>query len=53
MPVRTKEPKDPIKGISEDVKEALQFLVKKYEREDSWVRKQQIKLWKKNAEFWH
>lgn len=45
--------KDPTKKYSEDVREALSFLVKKYEKEDGWVRKQQIKLWKKNAEFWH
>lgn len=45
--------KDPTKEIPEDVQEALTFLVKKYEKEDGWVRKQQIKLWKKNAEFWH
>lgn len=45
--------KDPTKQYDEDVREALQFLIKKYEKEDGWVRKQQIKLWKKNAEFWH
>lgn len=45
--------KDPTKEIPEDIQEAFHFLVNKYEREDSWVRKQQIKLWKKNAEFWH
>ena len=50
--MRTKD-KDPLKDIDEDVREAFQFLVKKYEKEDGWVRKQQIKLWKKNAEFWH
>jgi predicted RNA-binding Zn-ribbon protein involved in translation (DUF1610 family) len=45
--------KDPTKDIPEEVQEALKFLVHKYEKEDGWVRKQQIKLWKKNAEFWH
>lgn len=45
--------KDPTKDIPEEIQEALKFLVHKYEKEDSWVRKQQIKLWKKNSEFWH
>lgn len=36
-----------------ELQEALQFLVDKYEKEDSWVRKQQIKIWKKNEKFWH
>ena len=45
--------KDPTKKYDEDVKECLLFLIHKYEKEDGWVRKQQIKLWKKNAEFWH
>lgn len=50
MPERMR---DPTKRYSEEIREALHFLVNKYEREDGWVRKQQIKLWKKNAEFWH
>lgn len=32
---------------------ALKYLVDKYEREDSNVRKQQVRQWKKNEEFWH
>jgi len=51
MPAVSK--KDPTKDVPEDVQEALKFLVHKYEKEDGWVRKQQIKLWKKNSEFWH
>ena len=40
-------------NLSEELKDCLKYLLDKYEREDSWVRKQQIKLWKKNEEFWH
>jgi Zn finger protein HypA/HybF involved in hydrogenase expression len=39
--------------LSEDLQNCLKYLVNKYEKEDGWVRKQQIKLWKKNEEFWH
>jgi hypothetical protein len=39
--------------LPKDLQECLKFLVDKYEKEDSWVRKQQLKLWKKNEEFWH
>lgn len=49
-----KEPRDPNHHkLPDDLKECLRFLLKKYEGEDSWVRKQQLKLWKKNEEFWH
>lgn len=49
-----KEDKDPNNHkLSKDLQECLKFLIDKYEREDSWVRKQQLKLWKKNEEFWH
>lgn len=39
--------------LPEELQKALKYLVDKYEKEDSWVRKQQLKLWKKNEEFWH
>lgn len=39
--------------LPEELQNVLKELVSKYEKEDSWVRKQQIKLWKKNDEFWH
>lgn len=38
--------------LDEDLQAELYNLVKQYEDEDSWVRKQQIKIWKKNEEFW-
>lgn len=39
--------------LPKELQECLRSLVDKYEQEDGWVRKQQIKLWKKNDEFWH
>ena len=39
-------------NLDEDLQRELYNLVKQYEDEDSWIRKQQIKLWKKNEEFW-
>lgn len=51
---QTKEDKDPNnENLDEDLQAELYSLVKQYEDEDSWIRKQQIKLWKKNEEFWH
>lgn len=47
-------PADPNnENLPEELQAELYELVKQYEEEDSWVRKQQIKLWKKNEEFWH
>jgi hypothetical protein len=51
MPEKDRDPNN--HNLPKDLQEALKFLVDKYEHEDSWVRKQQIKLWKKNEEFWH
>ena len=49
-----KEDKDPNNhNLPKDLQDCLKFLIDKYEKEDSWVRKQQLKLWKKNEEFWH
>jgi len=46
--------KDPNnENLPEELQLELYNLVKQYEDEDSWIRKQQIKLWKKNEEFWH
>jgi hypothetical protein len=39
--------------LDKSLQDCLKFLIDKYEKEDSWVRKQQLKLWKKNEEFWH
>lgn len=39
--------------LPEELVNVLRDLVKKYEGEDSWVRKQQLKIWKKNSEFFH
>ena len=39
--------------LPKELQDCLKFLIDKYEKEDSWVRKQQLKLWKKNEEFWH
>jgi hypothetical protein len=39
--------------LSEDLVEILRDLVDHCEKEEAWVRKQQIKIWKKNEEFWH
>ncbi len=53
-PKEPKEPKDPNNhDLPKELQDCLKFLIDKYEKEDSWVRKQQIKLWKKNEEFWH
>jgi hypothetical protein len=52
--VRKTEDKDPNNHkLPKELQDCIKFLVDKYEKEDSWVRKQQIKLWKKNEEFWH
>lgn len=49
-----KEERDPNNhNLSKDLQDCIKFLIDKYEKEDSWVRKQQLKLWKKNEEFWH
>lgn len=39
--------------LPKELVDCLKWLVDQYEKEDAWVRKQQIKLWKKNDEFWH
>ncbi|MFI5420768.1 MAG: hypothetical protein ACHQ1H_07340, partial [Nitrososphaerales archaeon] len=39
--------------LDEKLISCLKDLLNEAETEDSWVRKQQIKLWKKNDEFWH
>jgi hypothetical protein len=41
------------KDLPKNLSKILKDLVDKVEKEDSWIRKQQIKLWKKNDEFWH
>jgi hypothetical protein len=38
--------------LPKELQDCLSFLLTKHEKEDGWVRKQQIKLWKKNEEFW-
>lgn len=40
-------------NLPENLQEILKELVKKYEVENSWVRKRQIMQWKKNERFWH
>jgi hypothetical protein len=41
-------------NLPKELQNCLKYLVfEKYDKEDGWVRKQQIKLWKKNEEFWH
>lgn len=51
---RKEKKKDPNNhDLSKELQDCLKWLVEKYEREDGWVRKQQLKLWKKNEEFWH
>lgn len=50
---KTKERDPNNHNLSKDLQDCLKFLIDKYEKEDSWVRKQQLKLWKKNEEFWH
>ena len=39
--------------LPENLQAILKELVKKYEGENSWVRKRQIMQWKKNERFWH
>lgn len=47
-------PEDPNnEKLPEELISCLKELLEEFEREDSWVRKQQIKIWKKNEEFWH
>lgn len=45
-------PKKP-KELSHELKEALKQIVKECEDEDIFIRKSQVKTWKKNEEFWH
>ena len=53
-PSSRSETKDPNNHkLDKSLQDCLKFLIDKYEKEDSWVRKQQLKLWKKNEEFWH
>lgn len=40
-------------NLPENLQVILKELVKKYEVENSWVRKRQIQQWKKNERFWH
>lgn len=40
-------------SLPENLQAILVELVKKYETENSWVRKRQIMQWKKNERFWH
>lgn len=40
-------------NLPDELQVCLKEIIAQYEREDGWVRKQQIKLWKKNDEFWH
>lgn len=39
--------------LSDELQAALLEIVRKCEQEDSWVRKQQIREWKKHERFWH
>ena len=39
--------------LDDDLIKALEYLRDQFEKEDSWIRKSQIKTWKKNDEFWH
>ena len=41
------------KEIDHELQEALKDIVKKCESEDEFVRRAQIRTWKKNEEFWH
>jgi len=41
------------KEIDHDLQEALKDLVKECEKEDEFIRRAQIRTWKKNEEFWH
>src|SRR4030095_14363027 len=48
------QPQDPNnENLPEELQTELYELVQKYENEDSGVRKQQLKSWKKNESFWH
>jgi len=40
-------------NLPDNLQAILVELVKKYETENSWVRKRQIMQWKKNERFWH
>ena len=40
-------------NLPENLQAILKELLKKYESENSWVRKRQIMQWKKNDRFWH
>lgn len=47
-------PKDPNnENLPEDLQAELYNIVRKFEEENSWVRQQQIKSWKRNEQFWH
>jgi len=47
----TKKKKD--EELDEELQGALRDIVKEAEEEDYFIRKAQIKTWKKNEEFWH
>lgn len=40
-------------NLPEELQRVLYDLVKQSEEEDAWIRKQQIKGWKRQEEFWH
>ena len=39
--------------LDDELQSCLKEILSKVEDEDSWVRKQQVKFWKKCDEFWH
>jgi len=53
MPDKVKTYGDNNEDLPDELQVCLKTIVDHYEKEDAWVRKQQIKLWKKNDEFWH
>src|SRR6266478_5490000 len=39
--------------LDRDLQDSLKFIIDSCEREDSEIRASQIRIWKKNEEFWH
>lgn len=45
------EPDDQV--LSDEMQDDLKTIVRFVEREDEYIRKQQLRVWKKNERFWH
>lgn len=44
---------DKIDDLPEDLQDCLRDIIRNCEKEDDYIRKQQLRQWKKNERFWH